>query len=207
MDYSHFAIALLLLSVTIVFAEIFLPSGGMLSFLALSTIAASIVCAWYAWFETNPAAFWSFLMASFVLFPTAIAAALYVFPMTPMGKLALLEPQRLEDLDGDNAYENRLQAQLGRTGRTAGLLTPGGVVVVQGERWNCESEGMLIEAGVEVVVVAIKGRGLVVREVTDAPAESSHFGDRSSGDLGSDDLGLAFEDESEPPLDFPISQG
>lgn len=214
MEYSQIAITLLMVGLTIIFAEIFIPSGGMLGIMSIATILAALVCAWHAWGEESPTAFWSFVAVTFVAVPSAAACALYVFPSTPFGKAALLEPPNLADLEGHTEHERRLRELIGSTGKTVGLLTPGGVVMIDGERLHCESEGMLIEAGTLVRVVNVRGNRLVVRECSDAPADPAHFGDRSGNDVIEpeplvvpEETGETLADEAEPPLDFPISQG
>lgn len=214
MEYSQIAIALLLVGLTIIFTEIFVPSGGMLALVSIATILASLVSAWYAWGETSPTIFWVFLAITFVAAPSAAGCALWIFPSTPLGKAALLEPPKLDDLEGHSEHERKLRELIGRTGTTVGLLTPGGVVLVNGERMHCESEGMLIEAGTTVDVIDVRGNRLVVRIRTEAPADAEHFGERSTvestiveSDLAADSSSDTVPDEAEPPLDFPISQG
>lgn len=194
MDYSQIAILLLLGGLAIVFAEIFIPSGGILALMSVSCLLASVVCAWNAWWETSPGYFWAFLATALVAFPSATSAALYIFPRTSMGRAALLEPPRADELQPDVRHEERLRSLVGTIGTTAGLLTPGGIVFVDGERMHCESEGMLIEANTRVEIVDVRGARLVVREHVEAPAGPEEFGERPT-----------VVDETDPPIDFEIS--
>jgi membrane-bound serine protease (ClpP class) len=43
-------------------------------------------------------------------------------------------------------------------------MTPGGMVLVQGERLHAESDGSLIAAGTEIEVFGVKGTRVLVRE-------------------------------------------
>ncbi len=196
MDYGQIAICLLLVGLAVIFAEIFIPSGGLLALFSASCLLAAVYCAYTAWWETSPNSFWGFVVAAVVATPVVAGCALYVFPYTPVGKAALLEPPKADELQGDTAHERHLKSLVGETGRTVNMLTPGGIVLVDGERVHCESEGMLIEPNTEVEIVGIRGARLVVRERVEKPAEAEDFGDRP-----------AVAQEDDPPIDFEISPG
>lgn len=57
-----------------------------------------------------------------------------------------------------------LSDMLEMEGKTQGRLAPAGFVKIEGELWEARSGAGVIEAGVEVVVVAQEGLRLVVRE-------------------------------------------
>ena len=52
------------------------------------------------------------------------------------------------------------------------LLNPGGLVLVDGTRQHCESEGILLAAGSPVEIVAVKGNRVVVRPVDESSDET-----------------------------------
>jgi membrane-bound ClpP family serine protease len=59
-----------------------------------------------------------------------------------------------------------LSDMLGMEGKTQGRLAPAGFVKIEGELWEAKSGAGVIEAGIEVVVVAQEGLKLVVRETS-----------------------------------------
>jgi membrane-bound ClpP family serine protease len=71
------------------------------------------------------------------------------------------------------------------------MLNPGGLVLVDGSRLHCESEGVLLEAGTPVKIVAVKGNRVVVRLV-DWDSEKEDTGPRLASTDG------------DSPLDFDL---
>src|SRR6266436_1419649 len=84
-DYSTWAFLLLTVGVTLLIAEVFIPSGGIISVLSTLSLIGAIVCAWQAWWGTSQGSFWGFLAGMAVILPLAIATAFYVWPSTPIG--------------------------------------------------------------------------------------------------------------------------
>jgi membrane-bound ClpP family serine protease len=83
----------------------------------------------------------------------------------------------------------QLMRLVGHIGKTLTMLNPGGLVEVDGTRQHCESEGMLLEAGTPVEIVAVKGNSVVVRPVEHSPKETDAPNQRRK----SDDNSLDFE--------------
>ena len=170
MDYSALAILLLLAALALLIMEVFIPSGGLISILAIVAVLASIWCAKKAWWSDNPMAWWTYIAALVFLIPAAIGGAFYVFPRTSLGRKFLVEGPSPEEVTAYADEEQRLRELVGRHGTTLTLMNPGGLVLVDGERLHCESEGMLLlEPDVDVVVVAVKGNRLVVRAAPARP--------------------------------------
>ncbi|GAB4136000.1 MAG: hypothetical protein Tsb009_02830 [Planctomycetaceae bacterium] len=168
--FANFAILLLIVGLVLLVAEIFIPSGGMILISALVCLAGSVWCAWKAWADT-PVYWWTYLATVVVAIPASLWAMLTIFPRTSMGKRVLLEPPSPEEVSGYTDDYERLKSMVDKTGRTATLLNPGGIVLIDGERIHCESEGMLIEPGVDVIVTRVKGNDLVVRPYTKPAAQ------------------------------------
>ena len=91
--------------------------------------------------------------------------SLYILPQTEFGKQVLLEAPDLEEVTPYQEEQRQLQRLVGHVGKTLTLLNPGGLVLVDGTRQHCESEGNMLEAGVPVEVIAVKGNRVVVRPV------------------------------------------
>jgi membrane-bound ClpP family serine protease len=191
MDESTFAVLLLVVALGLMIAEVFIPSGGMISILVLVSLVGSIWCAWNAWWDSNPIAWWAYISSLVILVPATISGAFYTLPHTPMGRRVLLEGPDREEVTPYVDEQNELLTQVGHIGKTVTLLNPGGMVVVNGKRFHCESEGMLLEPDTEVRVVAVKGLRLVVRlPLPDDPRTRER------------DVAIV-----EPPLDFEIPEG
>ncbi|MEX0726711.1 MAG: NfeD family protein [Planctomycetaceae bacterium] len=191
MDYSILAIALLLLGLALLAAEVFLPSGGILSALVAICIIGSLWCGWSAWWETGRIYFWVYLGATLILVPAVLIGALAVFPQTSMGKKLLLDAPLLDDIMPHAAETRRLSQFIGKIGTAVTMHGPGGMVVVEGERMHSESEGMLIEPGTPVEVIRLNATRLVVRAVSPQKLkEAGHDVDR---------MAIAATDESAIP--------
>lgn len=146
----------------LLFAEVLIPSGGLLFFGSMVALGCAVWSAWTAWWYTNPIIFWSFVMGSLVLLPASVAAAIQVWPHTPMGKQ--MEPPTAEEVTPYVAEQQRLGRLIGQIGETVTPLNPAGIVLIAGERVHCFSEGLVIDRGTRVRVLAVQGNRLLVRQ-------------------------------------------
>ena len=163
MDPAYLAVALLVLGLTLIVCEVFIPSAGLIAAFATLCFAGSIVAAWTAWWYDKPAFFAIYAIALLVLIPSALSGALYLLPRTEFGRQVLLEAPALDEVTPYKEEQRQLQRLVGRIGKTLTLLNPGGLVLVDGTRQHCVSEGILLEAGAPVEIVAVKGNRVVVR--------------------------------------------
>jgi len=70
---------LLAVAVYLIIAEVVIPSGGTYSILAMFAVAGAVVCAWHAWWSSNPGCFWAFLGGMVVVVSASIIGrAFYV---------------------------------------------------------------------------------------------------------------------------------
>ena len=166
--YASFSILLLIVGLVLLVGEIFIPSGGMIVIAAAICLSSSIWCGWNAWSET-PIYWWSYVGTIVVAIPTVLWGMFTIFPRTSMGKRILLEPPSPAEVSGNSKNHARLVNFVGRTGQTVTLLNPGGLMSIDDERLHCQSEGMMIDYDVSVVVLRVKGNDLVVREQSDFP--------------------------------------
>lgn len=193
MDYSHFAVLFMVFGLALLIAEVFVPSAGMILVLSLACFGGSAWCAWQAWWETSRTTWWVYLVALVILMPSTLGAAFYLLQRTPLGRRILLEAPTLEEVTPYAAEEEHLLQMVGRIGKTLTMLNPSGLVLVDGERTQCESEGLLIEQDETVRIVGVKGNSLVVR-VTDNEQGPS------------DELVARTDSPDQPPLDFDVPQ-
>jgi membrane-bound serine protease (ClpP class) len=112
---------------------------------------------------------WSFFGVTLFLVPCTVLLGFYWLPHTPLGRQILLEAPQAEDVAPYANEVARLERQIGRIGRTASQLNPGGFVTVDGERLHAFTEGLMVATGTDVEIVAVRGSRVVVRPVTSAP--------------------------------------
>lgn len=184
--------AFILLAVSLLFfaAEIFIPSGGLITVLAVTALVASIIFAVKAWWGDSNSLFWVFVTVELVLVPTVVIGSVQLLPYTPWGHRVLLEPPSADEITGYQDEVDHLATLVGRFGETVTDLNPGGMVEIDGERLHCEGDGMMLGRGETVEVIAVNGNRLRVRPSTRPPATS---GDETAA--------------TAPPLDFGEFEG
>jgi membrane-bound serine protease (ClpP class) len=164
-SYALMAILTLALGLALLVAEVFIPSGGVIMAAAGIVFVISVWSAWQAWVKTEQVTlFFIYVGALVALFPSVLGGAFYVFPRTEYGR-RLMNPPSLDEMQPFVAETERLSRLVGKTGTTLTRLSPGGLVLVEGERLHAESEGMLILTDTPVRVLALKGNRLLVRQV------------------------------------------
>lgn len=192
MDYSIWAILLLAVGVTLLIAEVFIPSGGIISILAALSLAGAVVCAYKAWWTTSPGYFWSFVSIMVLLLPIVLGGAFYIWPSTPLGKRAILEGPAPDEIAAFVEQEEKYSQMVGKLGETVTALNPAGIVRIEGQRVHCQSEGLIIDAGVTVRVVAARANGVIVRQAAGDSHAPAAEPPRSAADR-------------DRPLDFDMS--
>jgi membrane-bound ClpP family serine protease len=157
---------LLLVGVTLVMAEIFIPTGGILGFLSFSSVIAAIVLAFN---QGGPSTGLSFLLIACVAVPAAIAAGFRFLPETPMGKRLLPSIPTTEEVMPDDEDRRRLRKLVGKTGRAKSMMLPSGAVEIEGRIVDAVSQGLPIEPGQAVRVIEVRGTMVVVQPIDDLP--------------------------------------
>ncbi|TWT59808.1 NfeD family protein [Rubinisphaera italica] len=172
MDNSFLAIALLALSTVLIIAEVFLPSGGILAIGTFCSLFTAFYFAWLAWWEASPAYFFGFTGFAIVLLPSTLVAAFAVLPYTRFGRRILLDGPAEADVVPFAAEEARLKTYLNRHAVTVTPLTPNGFIMIDNERINASSEGMIVDPHMTVEIVQVKGTRVIVREVSPEDLEN-----------------------------------
>ena len=166
------AVLLLVVGMAVAVLELFIPSGGILGFLAFSSIIAAIVVA----FMQGPTEGMAFLAAAVFALPAVFALALKWWPKTRMGRRFLLAVPRSDDVLPDDD-RRRYRELIGRTGRAKSQMLPGGMIMIDGQTLNAISDGVPIEAGQPVRVVNVQATTLVVRPIEEAAVEEKRAED------------------------------
>ncbi|MCL6503553.1 MAG: hypothetical protein K6T86_12770 [Pirellulales bacterium] len=165
MGLLGWAVILLVIGLALAILEFFVPSGGVIGFLAALAVITALVMA----FIYDPRAGLALMAVTAVVVPAGVALALKIWPRTPLGKRILLEVPAGDEVLPDVDQRQQLRSLVGRVGRAKSLMVPGGVVVVDGQQYDAISEGMAIEAGQVVKVLEVRGNRLLVRATDELP--------------------------------------
>src|SRR5262249_12755084 len=133
-------------------AELFVPSGGILSVLSACSILAGIVM---AFFHDTSTGLWT-LLGVCVALPVVGGVALHYWPKTPLGRRFFLTAPA-EDATVAHLPENvELEELRGQFGQALSALRPAGVVDFNGRRIDCITEGIMVERGQWVRCIDVK---------------------------------------------------
>src|SRR5260370_37236649 len=89
-----------------------------------------------------------------------------------MGKKAFVEGGAPEEVASFVEQEERHRQMVGKIGETVTTLNPAGIVRIDGHRVHCQSEGMILDAGTPVRVIAARANSVVVRRIDPSALES-----------------------------------
>jgi membrane-bound serine protease (ClpP class) len=197
MSYEFLAILLLVVGCGLIVAEVFIPSGGMILVLCILSFVAAIWCAYAAWWDSSPTYFWSYIAAAVVLIPTVVIGMFRLLSSSRMGDRILLAAPDASEVTPYQEEQERLSAFVGQQGKALTLLTPGGMISVDGERLHAFTEGMMLQPGDAVEVVEVRGPRLLVRPAGTEGASSETVAAEEPESGGS----------TNAPLDFDVPQG
>ncbi len=195
MDTLIWPAAILLLSIALLGLEMFIPSGGILGFLSVVAMIASIFVA----FHNGGIVYGTgFIIVTTVLFPTMIVLAIWWWPRTPIGRRMLNRP-------GDRAKKilpndsRQIQQLIGKRGRSKCTMLPAGAIVVEGRTYDAITRGMPIEADQIVEVIEVSGNRIVVAPSA-GPLQKSRQQQETEKDLLSQPLDILGLDDLGNPL-------
>ncbi len=150
MDPLFWSALLLLVGLSLVMLEVFVPSGGLLGLLAITSLVSGIVLAFY---HRGAEAGFVFLGLTSLAVPTALFFAFRWWPKTAMGRRILLEVPTPDEVLPDSPQRRWLREMVGKVGVAKTLMLPSGAVVIDGHTIDALSEGMPIEAGQPIRVL------------------------------------------------------
>jgi membrane-bound ClpP family serine protease len=158
MSWIIIACILFLACAFLIIAEVFVPSGGLLSVLAIGCIAGGVaIC-----FNQSTFAGWIGIIASIIMIPSVLIITYKVLPKTSFGKAVTLAPP--ERQQGDAVPDTvELKTMLGAIGVVMTPLRPVGTCNFSGQRLECVAESGYIDRGKKVKVIKIESTQLTVR--------------------------------------------
>lgn len=163
LDAGLLATFFLIAGLILLALEFFIPSFGMILVMAVISLVISFWSATKAWWGTSPGFFWTYVGVLTLGIPGSLFGTIALIQRTSLGNRIILQPAHSLQVSGADSMGH----YVGQRGRSLSLMTPGGMVLIGGERLHGESVGMVIEPNVDVVVVAIRGNRVTVR-----PADS-----------------------------------
>ena len=160
---NHFRIMKLLIPIIlqlagigVVFAEILLPSAGVLTLLAICIFGYSL----YLVFTELPLFFgWLFLIADLIIVPALVVFGFKFLERSPLTLISTLSRE-----EGVNSQASEMSRYPGMTGRSLTDLRPSGVALLDGERADVVTRGEYIEKGTSIIVDAVTGNQIVVKK-------------------------------------------
>ncbi|QDU78422.1 hypothetical protein Pla110_01230 [Polystyrenella longa] len=172
-NYELVAILLMLIGLVVLIAEILIPSGGIIGIISLACLVGSFWAAWQAWWESSPVIFGIYAFSLLFFIPATVAGAFYILPKTPIGKKMFFDPPNEEDVRPFVSEAEKLQKLVGEVGKSLTMHNSGGMVTLGGKRYHSESEGVLLEPGLPIRVIGLKGNSLLVREISEQELQSA----------------------------------
>jgi len=151
-------IILFLIGLLLIFIELFLPAGGLLGLIgAICLICSAVIAFRDKGFDIGFAVSIVGVIATVIL----IAAGLVIFPQTPIGRHLTL--RKSIDQRGTAPLHPELVSQ---EGVALSDLRPAGVVEIDGKKFDVVTSGEMIDTGSCIVVKAVEGLRIVVRQQT-----------------------------------------
>jgi membrane-bound serine protease (ClpP class) len=166
MDPLFWSIILLVVGLFLLLLEIFVPSGGILGFLSVSSVLAAIITAFY---NRGVEVGLIFVVITAFAVPAILVAAFRFWPHTPMGRRVLLNIPTEEEVLPDTPQRRTLRKLVGKVGVAKSMMLPSGAIAVEGLIVDAVSEGVAIEPGQHVRVIQVHGNRVVVSPTDEAP--------------------------------------
>ena len=158
-----FAVFLYFACAVLIVAEVFVPSGGLISICALACLIGGIVI----FFRHSAAAGWIGVVIAIIMIPTVLVIAYRLFPRSRFGKSVTLTPPQREQ--GDAVPDTtELKKLLGAVGVVLTPLRPVGMCDFSGQRVECVAESGYVDKGQKVKVIDVESTQLTVREIEES---------------------------------------
>ena len=161
--YWAWSSLLLIVGLGIAVLEVFFPSGGLLFFLCIVSLGASVA------FGFMHSVFFGvvILIIGLVGLPIVIVAALHWLPNTRFGKRLILDSPSSDDVLPDVERREKLRSLLGKRGKAKSRMMPSGAVKIEGKTYDAVAEATALDEGDWIEVVEFQGNRLVVRALTE----------------------------------------
>jgi len=157
-----FGVFLYFVTAALIIAEVFVPSGGIISICAMVSLIGGLAI----FFRHSMTMGWVGLAIAIVMIPAVVIFAYKLFPKTRFGKSVTLSPPKRDR--GDAIPDtDKLQEMSGRVGVVITPLRPVGMCDFEGQRFECVAEGGYVDKDKPVKVIKVEGTQLTVRVIDD----------------------------------------
>ena len=150
-------IVLQLVGVVIVFAEIFIPSGGLLGVIAAGLFGYSL---FIAFTDISTAAGVYFLVADIIGLPFLVYFGVKILSRSPATLNQILSSEA-----GVTSQAPVLESFINKKGKALADLRPSGPALIDDQRVDVVSRGEYVGKGSEIIVVKVKGNQIIIREM------------------------------------------
>jgi membrane-bound ClpP family serine protease len=155
-----FAVFLYIVSALLLVAEVFIPSGGIISILSLAAMVGGLAIFW----KHSYTAGWIGILVALVMIPTVLIISYRIFPKTRFGRAVILQPPKREAGDAI-ADTEKIKGLIDKVGVVITPLRPVGMCDFSGERIECVAESGYVDKGKQVKVIRIESTQLTVRVI------------------------------------------
>lgn len=153
-----FAIFLYFVCAVLIVAEVFVPSGGVISICAFACLVAGVAI----FFKHSSVTGWVGVGIAVVMIPSILIFAYRIFPKTRFGKSVTLNPSERDQ--GDAIPDTpELKRMLGAAGVVLTPLRPVGMCDFSGQRVECVAESGYVDKGQKVRVIGVESTKVTVR--------------------------------------------
>ena len=153
-----FALFLYIVCAVLTVMEIFIPSFGLLTLLAIGAFVWGVSL----FFQVSTAVGWFGVFTAMAVIPTFWVIAYKLFPKTSIGRAMVLK--NVSRSVGDAiADKDQLEWLLGKSGKAVGPLRPVGICEIEGRRIVCSAEVGFVPKGTEIEVIRVEGNTITVR--------------------------------------------
>ena len=158
-----FAVFLFVACAALIVAEVFIPSGGILSICALACVVGGVAI----FFRFSTLAGWLGVVVAVLMVPMLLIGAYRLLPKTRFGQHVILAGPLRER--GDAIADGpELIKLLGQVGEVLTPLRPVGTCRFDGRRVECVAETGYVQKGATVKVIRVEGTQLTVRVTEEA---------------------------------------
>lgn len=153
-----FAVLLLIICAILLVFEIFIPSLGLLTAMAMLCLAGGI----YIFFQVSTTVGWIGVWTAVVLIPAVWVIVYKLLPKTSIGRV--LELKKVEQAMGGIPDQEHLESLLGQSGMVLTPLRPVGMCEFDDKKVVCVSDTGFIEKQTQVKVIHVEGNKVTVRK-------------------------------------------
>lgn len=149
-------IVLQLAGVIVIIAEIFLPSGGVLSAIAACLFGYSL---YVVFSDVSTTAGIVFITFDAIMIPVLVIVGLKLIARSPVTLR-----KKLSKEEGVTSQSQELEKYEGRVGTSVTDLRPAGIALIDNKRVDVVTRGDYLEKETEIIVVEVTGNQIIVRK-------------------------------------------